>query len=281
MGHFETSEKEIRGILHCHSRYSYDGKLTLSELRDLSISRGVKFICMTEHTDDMTSEVARAFVRECDTLSDTTFKFIPGFEVPYQVDEATGNHAHVLMIGCREFFKPYAPDHATLREWSLHTPFVVLAHPVRNDFVVDPGLLEEIDALEVWNQQYEGKRVPRTRSLALLSDLRVKKPLLVATGGVDFHRIEHFGTPQISMSPDTFTEGAILEKLKTGAFTVHSERTQFYGSLPNIVEYTKEHTRESAISVGVIEAGKWVNKMLAEHNLKLPKWLKQWVRRGL
>jgi hypothetical protein len=236
---------------------------------------------MTEHTDDMTPDQARAFVRECDTLSDTTFKFIPGFEVPYQVDAATGNHAHVLMIGCREFFNQYAPTHAKLREWTEHAPFVVLAHPVRNDFVVDLGLLEEIDALEVWNQQYEGKRVPRTRSLALLQDLRIKKLLLVATGGVDFHRIEHFGSPQISMSPDTFTEGAIIEKLRTGAFTVHSDRTQFFGSLPNVATYMEQNRTESALSVGIIEAGKWVNKTLAERNLKLPKWLKQWVRRGL
>jgi hypothetical protein len=279
----ESQEKEIeiRGILHCHSTYSYDGKMTLRELRDLCIKRGVQFICMTEHTDDMTADQARAFVRECDTLSDTTFKFIPGFEVPYQVDEATGNHAHVLMIGCREFFKPYAPDHASLREWSTHAQFVVLAHPVRNDFEVDPGLLEEIDALEVWSQQYEGKRVPRTRSLALLADLRKKKPLLVATGGVDFHRIEHFGSPLITMSPDTFTEGAIIEKLKTGAFTVRSDRTQFFGSLPNVATYMEQNRTESAISVGIIEAGKWVNKTLAEHNLRLPKSLKQLVRKRL
>ncbi len=273
--------EEIKGILHSHSRYSYDGKLSLPDLRALCISRGVKFVCMTEHTDDMTADQARAFVRECDTLSDTTFKFIPGFEVPYQVDEATGNHAHVLMIGCREFFNQYAPTHAKLREWSEHTPFVVLAHPVRNDFEVDPGLLEEIDALEVWNQQYEGKRVPRTRSLALLSDLRIKKPLLVATGGVDFHRVEHFGSPLISMAPDTFTEGAILEKLKTGAFTVRSDRTEFFGSLPNVATYMEQHRIESAMSVGIIEAGKWVNAKLAERNLRLPKWLKELIRRRL
>jgi hypothetical protein len=236
---------------------------------------------MTEHTDDMTHDQARAFVRECDTLSDTKFKFIPGFEVPYQVDELTGNHAHVLMIGCREFFKPYAPDPVSLREWSTHAQFVVLAHPVRNVFEVDPGLLDAMDALEVWNQQYEGKRVPRTRSLALLSDLRKKKPLLVATGGVDFHRIEHFGSPLITMSPDTFTEGAIIEKLKTGAFTVRSDRTQFFGSLPNVATYMEQNRTESAISVGIIEAGKWVNKTLAERNLKLPKWLKQLIRKRL
>jgi hypothetical protein len=268
------NDKEIVGILHCHSTYSYDGKMTLKELRDLFVSRGVRFVCMTEHADEMNYEMARAFIRECDTLSDTTFKFIPGFEVPYL-------NAHILMIGCREFFKNYAPDIATLREWTTHTPFVVLAHPVRNDFEVDESLLDELDALEVWNQQYEGKRVPRTRSLHLLEELREKKPMLVATGGVDFHRIEHFGSPQVTLSPDTFTEGAIIEKLKTGAFTVHSERTHFFGTLPNAHAYAGEHALESTLSVGIIDAGKWVNKTLAERNLALPKWLKRLVRKKL
>ena len=156
--------REINGILHCHSNYSYDAKLSLRDLRELFITKGLSFVCMTEHTDEMNYERARTFIHECDMLSDTKFKFIPGFEVPYL-------NAHILMIGCREFFKNYAPDINTLREWTRHAPFVVLAHPVRNDFGVDTLLLNELDAVEVWNQQYEGKRVPRTKSLALFESL--------------------------------------------------------------------------------------------------------------
>ena len=85
----------------------------------------------------------------------------------------------------------------------------------------------------------------------------------------------------MTLSPDTFTEGAIIEKLKTGAFTVHSDRTQFFGTLPNVHGFTEQHRLESAISVGIIEAGKWVNKKLAERNLSLPKYLKQLIRRRL
>jgi predicted metal-dependent phosphoesterase TrpH len=270
----QQNEKEITGILHCHSNYSYDAKLSLQELRELFIQKGLSFVCMTEHADEMNYEMAKAFIHECDTLSDTTFKFIPGFEVPYL-------NAHILMIGCREFLKNYAPDIESLREWTARTPFVVLAHLVRNDFGVDEFLLNELDALEVWNQQYEGKRVPRTRSLSLFETLRRTKETLVATGGVDFHRKEHCGSPQVTLSPDTFTEGAIIEKLKTGAFTVHSDRTQFFGTLPNVRDFARRHRLESAISVGIIDTGKWVNKTLAERNLSLPRWLKQLIRRRL
>jgi predicted metal-dependent phosphoesterase TrpH len=265
---------EIAGILHAHSTYSYDAKLTLSELRDLCIRKGVQFVCMTEHVDELTKERADAFVKECELLSDDRFRFIPGFEVPYK-------SAHVLMIGTREFLGNYAPTITELLQWTERASFVVLAHPVRNHFAVDDGLLGAIDALEVWNQQYEGKRVPRTRSLKLLEVLREKKETLLATGGVDFHRSEHFGAPLITLDVHEFTESAILEKLKTGAFVVSSEQSTFFGTLPNTVELIAKHRWESLTSVSVIVLGKFVNRILAVCGLSLPKGLKQLVRKRL
>ena len=80
---------EVKGILHCHSTYSYDAKLSLPELKKLLQKKGLSFACMTEHTDELTKERAVAFVEECRSLSDGSFIFIPGFEVPYK-------HAHIL-----------------------------------------------------------------------------------------------------------------------------------------------------------------------------------------
>ncbi len=284
---------ELRGILHSHSTYSYDAKLTLRELRELCIKNGVQFVCMTEHVDEMTDEDAQKFVGECESLSNEKFRFIPGFEVPYKVNvedregapgypiHGAQEHAHILMIGLREFFGNYAPNIETLQKWTKKTSFVVLAHPVRNHFLVDDGLLQEIDALEVWNQQYEGKRVPRTRSLTLLAELRAQKPTLLATGGVDLHRREHFGAPLVTLSVDTFTESAIIEKLTAGAFVVASDIARFYGTLPNIDELKKKHWLESITSVAIINTGKFINKTLASVGISLPKSLKQLIRRKL
>ena len=265
---------ELKGIIHCHSTYSYDAKLSLRELKELCVKNGVQFVCMTEHVDEMTKEQAEAFVRECEALTDERFRFIPGFEVPYR-------SAHILMVGMRKFFGNYAPTIESLREWTKEASFVVLAHPVRNDFLVDDGLLGEIDSLEVWNQQYEGKRVPRTRSLALLEDLRKQKSLLLATGGVDFHRTEHFGAPFVTLTVDSLTEESIIQKLKTGAFKVSSQQTTFYGTLPNSEELIKKHRFDSFVSVSVIVCGKFVNKVLAACGISLPKSLKQLIRRRL
>lgn len=265
---------EITGILHTHSTYSYDAKLSLTELRDLFVSRGLSFACMTEHVDEMTEASADAFVKECRALSDSTFTFVPGFEVPHK-------RAHILMIGCERFFGNYAATVEALQPWVGSTSFVVLAHPVRNRFVVEDALLSSLDAIEVWNQQYEGKRVPRTRSLSLLRHLREKDPLLLSTGGVDFHRTEHLGGPFVTLEVGELAPEAILEKLKTGAYRIHSPQTSFYGTAPNVDELIRAHRFESAFSVAIIVLGKTVNTVLAAFGISLPKSLKRLIRRKL
>lgn len=265
---------EIRGIVHAHSRYSYDAKLSLSEIRAVCMRNGLHFICMTEHTDMMNAESARAFVQECESLSDEQFVFIPGFEVPYK-------RAHILMIGQRDFFDAYAPTIEVLKRWTAQCPMVILAHPVRNHFEVDEGLCAEVDALEVWNQQYEGKRVPRTRSLRLFNAMREKKIELLAIGGVDFHRIEHFGPPFITCTVVSLNEKHIIEQLQRGAYDVSSSHVTFAGTLPHSESMMRAHRVESMMSVSIIIIGKWVNAMLASVGLSLPKSLKQRVRKRL
>jgi predicted metal-dependent phosphoesterase TrpH len=263
---------EITGIMHAHSAYSYDAKMSLPELKAMCQKNGIQFVCMTEHTDTLTPELAEDFVRECDKLCDETFRFVPGFEVPFE-------GAHVLMVGARTFVSQYASTIETLKKWTKHTPFVVLAHPVRNQFEISEHLLGEMHGLEVWNQQYEGKRAPRTRSLTLFETLRKQKPTLVATGGIDFHRASHFGAPFITINIPTLTEAHILEKMRMGAFRVHGTRASFQGVLSNVSVLKKKHRWVSAYSVFVIVCGKFANKALASLGFSFPKWLTQFVRK--
>ncbi len=262
---------ELTGIMHAHSSYSYDAKMSLPEIKELCQKNGVQFVCMTEHTDKLTPEQAENFVRECDALSDDMFRFVPGFEVPFA-------GAHILMVGAHTFVSQYASTIETLKKWTDTAPFVVLAHPVRNQFQVSDALLESIDALEVWNQQYEGKYVPRTRSLRLFDTLRLKKSSLVATGGIDMHRAPHFGAPLITLNATVLSESDILEKLKIGAFRVHSEKASLYGVLPNAPALIRLYRWRSMRSVGTIMLGKWVNALLAQLGLRAPKSLTQFVR---
>ena len=255
------------GALHLHSTHSYDGKLSLLELKQLFQKNGLSFACMTEHSDTLTAETAAVFVAECRALSDESFVFVPGFEVPYQ-------QAHILHVGATQFVTAFA-DATTLRAWRQVTPLVVLAHPVRNNFVVDETLADCLDGVEVWNQHYDGKRAPRPRSFTLLSALRKKKPL-IATGGIDLHRAEHFGSPLVQLELAELSETAVISALKAGQFTFgnneYTSGAKAEAALPLSLRL------KSALSIVVIMIGKNVNAALAAGGLSLPKPLKRFIR---
>jgi hypothetical protein len=223
---------------------------------------------MTEHTDYLTPDAAAAFVVDCHRLSDESFVFVPGFEVPYK-------QAHVLHVGASSFQTSFANNADELLAWRGVSPLVVLAHPVRNNFIVDETLLACLDGIEIWNQQYEGKVVPRTQSVSLLQQLRMKKKL-IATGGIDLHRAEHLGSPYTVIDVSTLSETVIVEALRAGAYTFGT-KTRFVGALedwkPNLYERLA-----SAGAIVVIAVGKFVNATLARVGIKLPKRLVRAIR---
>lgn len=260
------------GLIHVHSTYSYDGKESLVNLKQFLVTHGINFCCLTEHTDFLTKEKAESMVKEAKALSDENFIFIPGFEVPYK-------EAHILLIGS-EVFLGQTADGGLLREWSQQSALTVLAHPVRNKFIVDELILEVIDGVEVWNQQYEGKIVPRPKSIRLLETLKLKKSQLLATGGTDFHRQEHFGAPIYQIGVEQLSAGAILKKLKSGDYTFGNDKLKVssQGTWPG--RGAKDYW-QSVLSVAIISLGKGTNKTLARFGFRLPRFLKQIVRRKI
>lgn len=257
------------GVVHMHSTYSYDGTLSLSELKVLLQERGISWACMTEHTDELTPDAAAAFVAECRALSDESFVFVPGFEVPYQ-------RAHVLMIGCTEFYGQVATSGKELRAWAHAASLVVLAHPIRNHFIVDDVLLSVLAGVEIWNQQYDGKLAPRFRSVSMAEQLREQKPLLV-TGGLDLHRSEHFGSPQTTIELEVLCEEHILTALAKGAYRFGS------ASITITAWQAWEPTVRQRIlgmsSRFVIACGKKVNATLKALRIPRPKWLARLIRK--
>lgn len=261
---------KLTGVIHLHSTHSYDGKLSLPELKTFLQERGIQFACMTEHTDYLDAAHAAAFVAECQELSDDSFSFVPGFEVPYK-------DAHVLHIGTTEFISATATA-AQLQLWRKVAPLVVLAHPVRNQFLVDEPLLTTIDGVEVWNQQYDGKILPRSKSVSLLTQLRQQKKL-IATGGLDFHRLEHFGCPLLTIDVPAFNTASIIDTLRTGAYTFGSEALQLSGTGPIALSLRKKTV--SRLQTGFIAFGKAINALLARFGMRLPRAASRAVRRRL
>jgi len=263
----------IHGAIHIHSSYSYDGKLSLLELKKLFLKNGIQFACMTEHTDFIDPVKANEFMRECEILSDNNFVFIPGFEVPYK-------KAHILMIGATRFVSNFA-DAETLYEWSKVSRMVFLAHPHRNDFEVDDEVKKVISGIEIWNSQYDGKRVPRTRAVSLLHDLRIENQKLFASAGLDFHRESHIGGPAISIDGELNKE-TILSKIGRGEFFIEGNNLSIdsKGDL-NFLQKNIFYGFVSAFSIFFILTGKKVNSVLKKIGIGIPKVLSERIRRGV
>lgn len=263
----------IRGVLHVHSLYSYDGKMTLSQLREVFLAQGLSFVCITEHSDFMTTESSRALIEECRNLSDDRFIFIPGFEVPH-------HNAHVLMIDCDTFFSQRADTADVLAEWVGRSGFVVLAHPHRNNFKVSSDLERVLGGVEIWNSQYDGKIAPRYDAVKYLHALRVKRKSLVATGGLDLHRAEHTRGPAIEMDVDRLYKDAVVDNLKRGRFTLVGAGVRL-GGQEDVGAFLKSfyYRVVGAGSVAFIQIGKGANSFLRKLGIRLPQWARRCVRK--
>lgn len=253
-----------------HSTHSYDGKVPLRELKEQLKTAGVSFACMSEHTDELTPETAAAFVAECRELSDESFVFVPGFEVPYR-------DAHILMLGCTSFVSQIA-DASQLRAWRAAAALAILAHPVRNRFLLDEVMREVIDGVEVWNQQYDGKRVLRPRAWKLLRVLRKERAGLIATGGLDLHRPEHLTYPRVTLRVAKLSEAAILDALKNGAFEFGTATCRVPAKGEWVGAGKLGLHIKSAVSIAVIGLGKTINGALAKTGLSLPRGLRRAIR---
>jgi hypothetical protein len=261
---------KIKGIAHVHSTYSYDGTMTLLELRDFLVQKGISFCFLSEHTDEMTLDEAQRFAQECKALSGSSFVFIPGFEVPYR-------DTHVLFFGTEVFLAQKANEEM-LYSWSNAASLTILAHPVRNRFIIDAALESVLDGVEIWNQQYEGKKVPRMRSVRFLSHLQKKNPTLLALGGLDFHRKEHFGSPVYSIEVETLTIAAIVSQFKAGEYTFGRDGVAVSSLGLWKGNNSFIHRTLSVISIATIVGGKKINALLAHFGVRLPKGLLRAVR---
>ena len=292
-----------KGILHVHSTFSYDGKMSLPALRDLCIEKGLSFCFLSEHTDHLTVANAQLFAQECRALSTGSFIFIPGFEVPYKVNakdregalgykvNAKGRegalgylpaqaskNAHILLFGT-EVFLGQTADASLLKQWSSAASLTVLAHPVRNKFIVDDTMKEILDGVEIWNQQYEGKRVPRTRSVRLLRTLQKENQKLLAVGGLDFHRVDHMGTPVCTVDISQLTRASIVEAMQTGMYTFGTEKVSVSSLGIWQGNNSLQHRLVSLFSIITIVCGKIVNAVLSYFGFRLPKGIVRFIRK--
>lgn len=259
----------IKGVIHVHSTYSYDGSMELAALKDIFARRGIHFALMTEHTDRLSPAEAEKFIAECDALTDERFAMIPGFEVPY------GN-AHVLVAGARRFVSSITED-----ALSDSGGLAILAHPHRSGFAVDAKLRGMLDGIEVWNLQYDGKYAPRLRSLRFFKKLRERRNMLRAYAALDFHRASHAGGPVLVLDVPAIGKDAIMERLRNGAFTCQRGNVSLRSDGVMASGGGMRTILVGMLSIFIIWISKRAGKALARMGVKPPQRIKEFLRSKL
>jgi hypothetical protein len=144
----------IRGTFHFHSTYSHDGKNTLPEIASALSRSGFSFCVMTEHFEDFDAVKFDRYVKEVKHVTESSgFLLIPGVEV-----DLSGLHTIVFPVREYSEIVRFASD----GQDSDRPIFKVLAHPSKYPFgeVVSHIEKYKIDAIELWNQQADGRHTP-------------------------------------------------------------------------------------------------------------------------
>src|SRR5262245_19573668 len=145
---------DLQGTIHFHSTYSHDGRSTLREIALTLKERGLAFCLMTEHFEDFDAAKFSRYVQEAEAVTrETGFMLIPATEV-----DLSGLHTIVFPV------QEYA-DVVRLANGHNNGPnrmFKLLAHPTKYPFELVLKHLEkyDIDGIELWNQEADGRYLP-------------------------------------------------------------------------------------------------------------------------
>jgi len=199
----------LKGIVHVHSTYSHDGKLTIEEIANICRKHEYDFAIITEHTESMNERKVKELVKECKQNSDEKLILIPGIEL------ATKEDIHILGIGVKKFSDEKKIE-KVIEFIHKSKGIAVLAHPHKYK-KLPKNKFEKLDGIEIWNFEYEGI-TPRMSNIKLFKELKKKNKKLFAYSGLDFHRMFHDRDILTFVKTKSFSEKEILTVLKKGEF---------------------------------------------------------------
>lgn len=207
------------GIIHVHTAYSHDGRDTLPRLRDSCIARGIGFVGITDHAEDLTPDTFTRLLVECAELSDERCLLIPGLEYRF----ASYPGLHLLALGLGRWIDPQTPAEFAAQARAA-ARLIIMAHPRLASYRIPAEVVAAIDAIEVWNPVYDTRWLPDTRAMRLLSELRRDRPDLVGTAGIDQHDLRHDRQTRVLVRNAAADP---LAEIRAGRFTNHGRTMRF------------------------------------------------------
>ncbi|HZR56035.1 MAG TPA: hypothetical protein VFA74_04110 [Terriglobales bacterium] len=201
--------RTVKGIVHTHTNFSYDGKLSVSQFCELLKNEGFHFVGLTEHTLDLDPAKYAELIAECHANSGSKFIAIPGLEF------RCGDGNEIAGIGVRQWLedKPAEEMIPSIREAG---GFSIWVHPFKKSRWDAPFL--DCDAIEILNGKLDGVLAP---NLGLLHEyLRQRKQgkKFNAIFGLDFHNLRQPRSVWVECQVEELTAEDIVKALREGKY---------------------------------------------------------------
>jgi PHP domain-containing protein len=206
--------------LHVHSTYS-DGELTLCELRDIFARAGRRAVLLADHAEYFDAARVQQYIKECEALSDTTLRLIPGLEF------GCDDRMHIVGYGVTALTGDTDPA-AVIAHIRAHDGISVIAHPRDEHFGWIESLSDLPAGIEAWNTKYDGRYAPRPRTFELIDRLRARKPELLAFYGSDLHWRTQFRGLEIGVGAESNLRHGVLAALARGDFQARKGSLQLF-----------------------------------------------------
>jgi hypothetical protein len=178
------SDRHLVGIVHVHSDYSHDSRDSLERLRGFAAERGISFVGLTEHAEDLDAERFNRYREHCLRASGDGVELIPGLEFRF----AGYRGLHLLAIGLDTWIEPQTPAEFVAL-MGRRNAFTIVAHPRLADYQVPEAVAAGVHAVEVWNAAYDTRYLPDPAAIRLLQRLQARHRNLVGVAGLDQHDV--------------------------------------------------------------------------------------------
>lgn len=202
--------ERARGVVHVHSAFSADGSLSIDEIARRCVDRGLSFVALTDHAEDVDQAAMRRLVAACQKRSRDGFVLIPGLE--YRLSE----QVHILAIGQYQLLD--APGVVDAIEAAFGDGCVLVASHCTLDSDIPPRVLEILSAVEIWNVSRHTRFLPAGGGVAAYRQWSRAYPDLLAIGGLDMHSGREWGCAVVLERDCEVRQDTVLSELRAGRF---------------------------------------------------------------
>jgi hypothetical protein len=261
----------IKGAIHVHSTYS-DGEFTLAQLRDIYRSEHCAFVCMNDHAEYFDENRLQAYHRECEALSDETFRIVAGLE--YRCER----NMHITAYG-RTGLTLLTDPQRVIRYIEDQGAVAVIAHPKDEFFPWIESFQTLPHGIETWNSKYDGRYAPRPATFALLQKLKQRSPAMLAFYAQDLHWKNQFRRLFVELEVESPEPRAMLAAIANGKFHGRKDELQLPsdGVLPAelLAQFGEAHARSHRMW-NLVKSGK---NVLDRLGIRVPEFVKAPLRK--